>query len=191
VKYPARIADPVSRERVLDVALAIVESDGVDALTMRALAAKLGVAVTAIYWHVGNRDALLAALVDRIGDEVGHVDVRGRTPAQRVLSIGRSLRRNLDAHRHLIGIAHDQGHAAVVFVGARDALTTELAAAGLRGARQREAVEAVIHLVVGSVLIDRATDRGPAQQDSPVAAGGTERVFDVALKALVAGLLDT
>lgn len=197
----------VTRERVLEAALTIVETEGADALTMRALAAKLGVAVTAIYWHVGNKQQLLAALVDRIGTEVGRVTVTGRTPAARVLSAARSLRRNLVVHRDLVALTNEQGRNRVVFVPARRALAEAFAAGGLRGARLANAAASVLHLVVGSVLIERAADRAPVQRDAGALWDGAppvdrtaaarlaehldpEQVFDVALEALVRGLLN-
>jgi AcrR family transcriptional regulator len=56
----------VTADDVLLAAGRIVERHGVDALTMRRLSEDLGVAVTSIYWHVGNRDAVLDGLVDRL-----------------------------------------------------------------------------------------------------------------------------
>ena len=162
------VARYTTRKDVLDAALTIVESDGIDALTMRALSGKLGVAVTSIYWHVGGKDEVIAALIDRIGSEVGAVDASGRTPEQRILSIARSLRSNLEVHRDLVAVTDQQGRHSVVFVEARRRLAENFAEAGLRGAAIARAVNAVIHLVVGSVLIQRATDRSPAQAATPL-----------------------
>ena len=174
----------LTRERVVDVALDIVEAQGVDGLTMRALATKLGVAVTSIYWHVGSKDDLVAALVERVGDQVGQVDTTGRTPERRVLTTARSLRRNLVVHRDLVALAHEVGRHAVVFEPARDALGAAFGEAGLRGARRRAAVDAVVGLVVGSVLTERAVDRSGQPPHTDV-----EAVFDTSLEALVRGLL--
>ena len=63
---------------MLDAALQILESEGVDGLTIRGLAAKLGVAATAIYWHVGDKQALLDGVAERVIDQLGEVSVRGR-----------------------------------------------------------------------------------------------------------------
>jgi TetR/AcrR family tetracycline transcriptional repressor len=54
----------LSRELILHTALAVVESQGVSALSMRGLARELGVVPTAIYWHVHNRDELLQGVLD-------------------------------------------------------------------------------------------------------------------------------
>ena len=198
---------PLTPDDVIDAALAIVEKDGVEALTMRNLGRTLGVAVTSIYWHVGGKAEVFDALVERIGAEVGAVDTSGRTPEQRILSIARSLRRNLDARRDLVAVTNQQGRHSVVFVPSRRALAEEFSEAGLRGARLAQAVNAVLHLVVGSVLIERATDRAPAQHQAQPLWDGTppidraaatkllepadsDTVFDSAAVALVRGLLD-
>ena len=72
---------PLTANDVIDAAARIVEQDGLDALTMRRLSDDLGVAVTSIYWHVGNRRALLDALVDRVLADMGMLQAIGRTPA--------------------------------------------------------------------------------------------------------------
>ena len=49
-------------DEVVATALALVEAGGPEALTMRKLAAELGVGTNTIYWHVGSREELIAAL---------------------------------------------------------------------------------------------------------------------------------
>lgn len=70
----------LTRDDVLDAAAALVRQLGPQALTMRKLAAELGTAVTSIYWHVGNRESLLDALVERTVHEMGAIRPAGRTP---------------------------------------------------------------------------------------------------------------
>src|SRR3954463_7107841 len=100
------MSERLTRERVIDAAVAIVESEGIAALSMRALCEKLDVSVTSIYWHVGNKDALLDALVDRMRASIVERKPRGRTPQQRIRSIARSVLAALEAHGELIAIAH-------------------------------------------------------------------------------------
>ncbi|MFC4592319.1 TetR/AcrR family transcriptional regulator C-terminal domain-containing protein [Sphaerisporangium corydalis] len=56
----------MSRERVLDAALDLVDQVGVSGLSMRRLGAALGVEAMTIYYYVPNKDAVLDGLVERI-----------------------------------------------------------------------------------------------------------------------------
>ncbi|HEY6737567.1 MAG TPA: TetR family transcriptional regulator, partial [Actinopolymorphaceae bacterium] len=56
----------LTRERVLDAALALVDREGLAALSMRRLGAELGVEAMTLYHHVANKAALLDGLVERI-----------------------------------------------------------------------------------------------------------------------------
>ncbi|MFE9401222.1 TetR/AcrR family transcriptional regulator C-terminal domain-containing protein [Streptomyces sp. NPDC006530] len=62
----ARPKAGLSRERVLDAALDLVDREGVASLTMRKLGAELGVEAMTLYHHVGNKGKLLDALVGRV-----------------------------------------------------------------------------------------------------------------------------
>ena len=158
---------PLSRDLVLDAGMQIVESEGIDRLTIRGLAGKLGVAATAIYWHVGDKQALLDGLAERVIDQLGDVSVRGRDPVSRVVSIATSLRETLLEGPELVALVHRQGRTAALFQPARRLLVQELTAAGVDGATIALAVPAVLNLVIGTVLLDRQLERQPAQRQTP------------------------
>ncbi len=61
---------PLSRDRVLQAAVALVDHEGLDALTMRKLGATLGVEAMSLYKHVRNKDAILDGIVDLVGAEI-------------------------------------------------------------------------------------------------------------------------
>lgn len=56
----------LSRADIVAAAVAAIDEDGLDALTMRGLGARLGVAAMSLYRHLDNRDAVLAAVVDHL-----------------------------------------------------------------------------------------------------------------------------
>jgi AcrR family transcriptional regulator len=193
---------------VLDAAMGILRSDGIEHLTIRGLATKLGVAVTAIYWHVGDKQALLDGLVDRIIDQLGEVSVQGRGTEARLVSIGRSLRRSLLDQADLVAVVQRQGRIAALFQPARRVLVRELTATGLSAPDAAIALQAILNLVVGSVLIDRQVERQPAQRQEPQDLWTAEDVpdapellehltrpvdedelFDYSLRALVRAIL--
>ncbi|WP_411058671.1 TetR/AcrR family transcriptional regulator [Streptomyces sp. E11-3] len=159
---PARAS--LTRDEVLDAAANLVKQHGPRALTMRKLAAELGTAVTSIYWHVGNRESLLDALVARTVQDLGEIRPSGRTPAQRIVSVARALRRRLRDHPHLVAMVHERGLTERMFQPAAQALVHEVHAAGLRGARAAEVVRAVQFQVVGFVLVERNRERAPVQR---------------------------
>lgn len=57
---------PLSRERILKAALALADKQGIEALSMRNLAAELSVEAMSLYKHVANKDAVLDGLVEII-----------------------------------------------------------------------------------------------------------------------------
>jgi AcrR family transcriptional regulator len=62
---------PLSKERVLDTAIALADEGGADALSMRKIAQALGVVPMALYKHVANKDELLDGMIDVL---VGEID---------------------------------------------------------------------------------------------------------------------
>jgi AcrR family transcriptional regulator len=65
---PPRV--PLSRERVLDAAIALADEGGIESLTMRKLAQALGVEAMSLYNHVANKGDLVHAIVDRVVGEI-------------------------------------------------------------------------------------------------------------------------
>jgi AcrR family transcriptional regulator len=57
---------PLSEEAVVDAALAILKSDGLEAVTMRRVAAALDTGAASLYVYVSGREALLQAMLDRV-----------------------------------------------------------------------------------------------------------------------------
>ena len=60
----------LSRETVAGAAIALVDAEGLDALTVRRLATDLGVTPMALYWHFKDKDALLDGVAEQLLAEV-------------------------------------------------------------------------------------------------------------------------
>jgi len=56
----------LTRDAVVDAALALLDADGLDAVTMRALARCAGVTASTLYWHIRDKEDLQVVLADRI-----------------------------------------------------------------------------------------------------------------------------
>ena len=94
----------LTRERVVAEALAVIAEDGAQALTMRSLAARLGVVPGALYHHVGNKQQLHDLLLDGVLAEVDvHLDPSLPWTGQLTL-VAHRLRQVLEAHPGVAGI---------------------------------------------------------------------------------------
>jgi AcrR family transcriptional regulator len=69
---PTRVTrrTPLSKERVLNAALALADSDGIEALSMRRLAQELGVEAMSLYNHIANKGEILDGIVDLAAGEI-------------------------------------------------------------------------------------------------------------------------
>ena len=86
---PARDKRPLTRELIVDAALALLERDGLQGLSMRRLAQELGSGAASLYWHVGDKEELLALMLDRI---VGESEVIEPDPEHWQEQVKESLR---------------------------------------------------------------------------------------------------
>jgi AcrR family transcriptional regulator len=97
VEERSRTREPLSRERILQAAVALADQGGVESLSMRKIAQELGVVPMALYKHVANKDELLDGLVDVV---IGEIDpplegVDWKTAMrERILSARRALLRH-------------------------------------------------------------------------------------------------
>jgi TetR/AcrR family tetracycline transcriptional repressor len=162
--------DSITQEIVVETAIRLVEENDLDALTMRRLAAELGTAVTSIYWHVGNRDALVDLMVDKLLADMRDVTVGGRTPRARITSLCKQWRQRLWDHPHLIALAHERNKTLAMFQPMQAALARELHAHGLRGKDAAVAIRGLQRHVVSSIVIERTAQRGPTTDATDLTA---------------------
>ena len=64
------VKEPLTRERIVAAAIAILDRDGLDAVSTRRVAEDLGTGSASLYAHVASRDELLELMVDRIAGEI-------------------------------------------------------------------------------------------------------------------------
>lgn len=66
----AKADTPLTRDKVLRVAVNLADESGIEALSMRVLGRQLGVEAMSLYNHVANKDDLLDGMVDLVIDEI-------------------------------------------------------------------------------------------------------------------------
>lgn len=107
---------PATADRILRAARTLFERNGADTVSMRAVAAKVGLTPMAIYRHFDSRDALLQRICDDSFEEIArhwHARAQGSDLLERLLATQRIYLDYALAHPHLFDYAFgiQRGHA--------------------------------------------------------------------------------
>jgi AcrR family transcriptional regulator len=119
----------LSKERVLQAAIALVGRDGIESLTMRKLADELGAGAMSLYHYVPNKEQLLDGMVDVVFGEIElpSTDVDWKTAMRkRAISTREALRR----HPWAIGLMEGRTSHGPANLGLHNAVLGCLRAAG-------------------------------------------------------------
>jgi AcrR family transcriptional regulator len=188
----------LSRDAVLGAALAIIDESGIEACTMRAVAAELGVEAMSLYWHLPSKEALLDGVVEMVLREVQAEHEPSEDWAVVFTSFGHSFRRVVLRHPNVVHLLADRPIGAYVAAGpmAEHGLASLERAGFPRGCAIR-AVRTLSRFVVGSTLLEVGTATAPpALRDGPalsdlldaVTLDDPAELFDYGLQALIAGI---
>jgi len=172
------------RTRIIDAALATIEADGQEALSMRTLASLVGVSATTIYWHVGSREEVLRAAVSRFAERIGTTPVHGKNSHDRVMSILRQVRSLSIDNLNISRAALDLGMQAKLQMPSQTALAHELTACGLRGQHLADVMRGLLYTAGGFVVVTTRQRMGALGSEHEWSKIHDETIDDEALHAL-------
>ncbi|MFB6723587.1 TetR/AcrR family transcriptional regulator [Kribbella sp. NPDC056345] len=144
----------LSREAILAAALRIVDDEGIDALTMRRLAATLGVNPMSLYHHLPNKAAVLAGLAELVFADLEFPDPGDAVGWQEQLKdAARAYRNALRAHPNLaLQILSDTSAVSAVVVATVEPFYRALDRGGLPARQIVEAVNTLVDFIHGFLL---------------------------------------
>ena len=146
----APLREPVSLPRVVAAAMALADAEGVAALTMRGVAAALGVQAMSLYNHVANKEAILDRMVDAV---FASVEVRTDLPWKEALAArGRAIRGALLKHPWAIGMLESRRTPGAVTLRHHDAWIGVLRRGGFSAKLVAHALAVVDAYVYGFAL---------------------------------------
>lgn len=168
-RLPAR--EPLSRERIVAAALDLVDAEGVEALSMRRLAAELDAGTTSVYWHVGDKDRLLDLVLDAVLGEVALPDGRGPW-RDRLAELAADLRAVLSRHRDVARLYALRPAVGPHALGILEYVLATLCAAGLDEAQVPYAYSLLLTHVAG--FVQHETTLAAATANPSAGAGDAE-----------------
>src|SRR5258708_21903805 len=151
----------LTQERVVAEALAIIAAGGAQSLSMRALAARLGVVPGALYRHVRGKEQLYDLILDAV---LGEVDCRADPAAPwtaQVAALARRLRAVLETHSGIAALLKTRDPLSPTSLDLAEAFLAPLIAAGLSGREAALAFRVIYDYTLGFALADPTS---PAEQ---------------------------
>lgn len=93
-----RSEPPIDQHQIIHAALELLDEVGFEGLTMRRLAAKIGIKAASLYWHVRDKQELVGLLADEICGSIPDPD-RSLPWQEQLEALGYAYRRVLHEHR--------------------------------------------------------------------------------------------
>ncbi|MGX1307806.1 TetR/AcrR family tetracycline transcriptional repressor [Amorphus suaedae] len=140
----------LSRDRIVDTALKLIDAQGLEAFSLRAVAKELGVYPTALYWHVPSRNELVVEIIsDVLADIVPPQELPWEDWIRALLHRYRAVIRRHPNVAPLIGVQLVSNASADL--GMIERILAKLHEAGFEGARLVAAYNALLGTMVGFV----------------------------------------
>jgi AcrR family transcriptional regulator len=145
-------SDTLTRNQIVRAAIDLLDAEGLDGLNMRVLGQRLGAAATAVYWHLGSKDDLVALAGDQVWSEIALPDLTASEWRTAATVLATELYALLTRHSWLL-----QAFGSFVVYGPGKARYADhslalFEAAGFTGAQAEQAATAVFAYVLGNAL---------------------------------------
>ena len=189
---------PLTEAGIYAAALRLIDADGVEAFTMRKLAAALDANPMSLYHHVPNKDAVLRGVAGTVGAQFRTVTLEGAPWQERIRLLAMDFRTMAHRHPKLMGYSF---HHQVDFITPEDPFCVELTAildaAGVRHPELSHFTALVGAVVIGVVTagLNGALHRWSSLttpsvgEEEPTPAGRDENsIFRLALDTMIMGM---
>jgi TetR/AcrR family transcriptional regulator, tetracycline repressor protein len=164
----------LTEDEILDATLQLLDEGGANGVSVRGIAARVGVAPNAVYTYFPDKAAVIRALVERLFGEVDHgvFADRGQPWRQRVESLAVELRARLAAHPGAVILMIGQPRTGQNALALSERLLQLFADAGLTPADAARASRLLFGYVFSSVALDIAdlSQSGPPSTEERIAA---------------------
>lgn len=148
----------LSRAQIVAEALDLLDTDGLEALSMRKLGARLDAGATSLYRHVANKDELLELVVDEVYGQIEVPDARGDDWRTAVTTCAESARTVLVRHPWIASVL---GQAGLAYLGPNvmrlnERMLALFEAAGFALPEADRALSTVMAYVIGTATTEAA-----------------------------------
>lgn len=148
--------EPLSKERIVDAALRLMDAEGLDAVTMRRIGRELGVEAMSLYNHVEDKDDILDGVTERVMTELEYPPFTGDW-VEDGHAMSHEWRRLLNLHPSVCQLLAER-HKPLEGLAAFRAMDTALGLLRAAGLSERDAAQAFNALgsyILGFVVMEQ------------------------------------
>jgi AcrR family transcriptional regulator len=143
-----RREESLSRDRIIEASIELLDSNGEGGLTFRTLSERLATGPGAIYWHIANKSDLLTAACDAIVACTMNLPLVGATPEATIRALALGLFDAIDAHPW-VGSALTRAPGQLPMVRILERIGQQVRALGVPGDKQWAIVSALLSYILG------------------------------------------
>jgi TetR/AcrR family transcriptional regulator, tetracycline repressor protein len=158
----------LTKASIVAAALDLLDEAGLDGLTVRAVAGRLGVQAPALYWHVRNKQDLLDEMATEIWRRIG-AELAALPPdlpwRQRMIAFAAITRRALLAHRDGAKVFSGTNLTDAAVLDSREAALAAMIAHGFTAADVVRAYSLLYNFTIGFCIEEQALARAAAAGD--------------------------
>lgn len=141
----------LNRRKVLEAALHIVDTEGLDYLTMRRLGQELGVEAPSLYKHVAGKADILDGIIDLVYEEIDFGEAEGPF-RDRVRSYARSFRYALLRHPNVVQLLAMRPVTGATTIDLVETALAELSRLGFNPQASRRFLNVTVNFIIGHTL---------------------------------------
>jgi AcrR family transcriptional regulator len=143
-----RRVEALSRDRIIEASIALLDSSGEDGLTFRTLSERLATGPGAIYWHIPNKSELLTAACDAIVARTMNAPLIGATPEATIRAVALGMFHAIDAHPW-VGSVLTRAPGQLPMVRILERIGQQVRALGVPDEEQWATVGALLNYILG------------------------------------------
>ena len=148
VRGRQRREESLSRDRIIDAAIELLDHIGEGGLTFRTLSERLATGPGAIYWHISNKSALLTAACDAVVSGTMNAPLAGATPESSIRALALGLFDAIDAHPWVgSALTGPPGQSPMLRIFER--IGQQIRALGVPGKKQWATASALLSYILG------------------------------------------
>ena len=163
----AKSGEPLTRQRVLEAALRLLDQEGLEGFSMRKLGALLGVEAMSLYNHVESKRALFDGVIELLIVQAPYPEQPDATPREELWAFAHAFRDVLRAHPRVLPLIATSPLRTSASLAMLDHLLETLHQVQITGVQSIYALQCLVGFIVGHTLLGTGTQAVAGLESGP------------------------